>query len=830
MYQNLSDILVNVAEESLNGVIFITDDKGEDFLSYRELFNKSIRILGSLDLIGLKQGDEVVFQIDDAKNYICIFWACILGGYIPVPLSVGFLEENSNKLINAWKTLRCPWLITTEVIYAKLIESFWERIDFNRMIKGRLIYCSHLEQSDRKGTIKKLSPDKIAFIQFSSGSTNLPKGVVLTHENILTNSCAIIKRAELTNKDSSLNWMPLTHDMGLIGFHITPLVVGINQYQLRTATFIRNPGLWLAKASEHKISLLASPSFGMKHFLNWFERNQDKRWDLSNIRLIFNGAEPISFSLCEEFLSKLKIFGLRNNAIFPCYGLAEASLAVTLPSVDEVLQKVSLDRSSIKIGEPVKHVSENSNNISFVDVGFPVEEMGIRICDEEARNLPTEFVGHIQIKGRSVTKGYYDKDHIREEAYTNDGWLNTGDIGFLKEDNHLIVTGRSKEIIFINGSNYYPHDLELIISQQCKDIEMGRVAICSVPSVEIFSEEIIAFVQYRKAIDGFFGILEAVKSIVVEKVGICIKEVIPVHHIPKTTSGKIQRCKLKQKYIDGEFDSVILQIATLKRNSLDCEQDKVEIKLKSIWHTLTGNTVNNNENLMDAGGTSFIFAQFITEVDKTYPGLFNITDLFGNPNLLMISSIIEERMQKKNTYKHAFCNSDNLLRFPNEFFSEDDMDGDSYRIEVEFQNLPQENIVFEKMLFTLALLFSGITRLNVIPIYTVLNKQGMVEIVTIQVTENDYKITYQNPSIKLNILEQWLPNRQELVLYPIVYAKNSVKDRLALNHFDLLLGIEMFRNSIEITFDFHKRLNANKMEKFMEEFVERFTKSLLESD
>ena len=217
-------------------------------------------------------------------------------------------------------------------------------------------------------------PEDISFIQFSSGSTGSPKGVVLKHRNLLANIDGIQQAAQFTTHDTSLSWMPLTHDMGLIGFHLNPIVCNYNHYIMRTDLFVRRPLYWMIAASDKKTNVLCSPNFGYKHFLNAYHRkarsNQAiENIDLSHMRLIFNGAEPISVNLCEQFMEALAQYGLPKNSMFPVYGLAEASLAVSFPPVGSELEVINVKRESIAMYSTAEFTSDLDSASTLVGVG-----------------------------------------------------------------------------------------------------------------------------------------------------------------------------------------------------------------------------------------------------------------------------------------------------------------------------------------------------------------------------------------------------------------------------------------------------------------------------
>ncbi|MEW5804010.1 MAG: non-ribosomal peptide synthetase [bacterium] len=623
-----------------NGITFISGGKDELFISYANLYNKALSILYSLQQKGLKPGDELVFQLSNNYDFVSVFWACLLGKIIPVPLSIGNNDDNKSKLFNIWKILTNPYLITSKDSLNKSSK------DSIAELKRKLIFIEDMENKDKAGKYFSPKGSDIAFIQFSSGSTGDPKGVILTHKNILTNIKAMRKGIKSPDTgDVSLSWMPLTHDMGLIGFHLGPMCHGWDQYLMPTSLFIRNPSLWLSKISEHKITLTSSPNFGYKHVLGHFKERKYKDLDLSSVRVIVNGAEPISVELCNSFLDKLDPFGLKRNTITPAYGLAEASLAVTFSDPDEKIIPVKVDRNKLGVGSKVTKPLKIENKAYFLDVGSPVENCYLRIVDDCNREFSDGFVGHIQIKGDNVTSGYYNNKKATLEAVTVDGWLNTGDLGFLR-NNHLVITGRTKDILFINGQNFYSHDLEKI-AEDVKGIELGKVAVAGHFNEATNKDEIIVFVLFRGNLEGFIPIALSCKKHFSQQAGISIDRIIPVNNLPKTTSGKLQRYKLIEKYKNGEFDQVLDKIEKMLKGKAaldlsDNAQSEIARKLALIWKQVTHrNAISINDNFFQLGATSIILAQVHAAIEQEYPNKVGITDFFTYPTIAKLSQFIQ---------------------------------------------------------------------------------------------------------------------------------------------------------------------------------------------
>ncbi|MDQ3192183.1 MAG: amino acid adenylation domain-containing protein [Bacteroidota bacterium] len=643
-YLSLVDVFLN-QRKSKKGVIFIDGDTLSETLSYQQLVEKSEFILGKLQEKGIKPKDELVFQLESNKEFIITFWACLLGGIIPVPIAPAINPESRFKLQNVWKVLKNPTLVCN----IDTLKRFREKTASDNMVAeemaGRSILVEELLKSETKGEVYNPKPADIAFIQFSSGSTGEPKGVVLTHENLISNIKAIIACSDLRESDSTIGWMPLTHDMGLIGFHFTPLFRGIDQILMPTNLFVRQPALWLKKVHEHKATFLASPNFGYKHFLSYYKEDQIKDWDLSHVRRILNGAEPISVALCDKFLSVLASTGLQKKAMFPVYGMAEASLAVTFPPIDKEYKTVYLDRKRLNFGEKVEEISEREKSVGFMVVGTAVNDCKVRICDNHNQHLENRTVGLIQIKGKNVTGGYYNNTLATESLITVDGWLNTGDLGFLN-NNELVITGRAKDVIFFNGQNFYAHDIERV-AEELKEFEQGKVVAFGTTNEELQKEEVILFVQHRGMPEQFIDLAVKLKTYISQKIALEITHILPVNNIPKTTSGKVQRFRLGDQYKIGAFDDVIQLLERLEYEQFSLKEhlapvNEVERKLVKIWEEVLGiEGLGTNDNFFELGGHSLKAALLISVIHQEFDVELNVREVFKAPTIQKIAKYIQ---------------------------------------------------------------------------------------------------------------------------------------------------------------------------------------------
>ena len=638
--------------QSPHGVTFIESSDKETFVSYRQLHDNAMVLLHQFQEQGLQQGQHLILFINDNQSFLNAFWACLLGGIVPVPLAVGISDEHKAKLFRILSKLDQGRIFTDEKSFARLqqfLASAQAREVTNLsadQLKIHTFVAEQIKTASVSGVKAPVTRDSTAFIQFSSGSTSEPKGVVLTHGNLMANIEGIGASDKMNDSDRSLSWMPLTHDMGIIGFHINMMVYNVNQYLMSTDLFSRRPILWLAKVSEHKATLLSSPNFGYKHYLKSYTPEKAADLDLSSVRLIYNGAEPISVDLCDQFLDTMAAHGLRRSAMHTVYGLAEASLAVSFPDPDTPFKCVSIDRHAIKTGDPVRFLPrDHKDAASFAIEGKPIKNTEVKITGPDGQAVAEDVTGDVQIRGGNVTHGYYQNDAANAQAFTGDGWLKTGDTGFVHQG-ELIITGRSKEIIFVNGQNYFPHDLESIalLSPQ---LELGKVAAFGITQDVAVESALLMFVLFRGDLKEFIAIDREITSLVGEHLGLEVTHVIPVKRIPKTTSGKIQRSVLARQYLDGDFDGVLKQLAQLQEPSpsrIRQPDNSVEQQLLAICHNVIQDKILDlHTNLFEVGISSLALTEIHEQIDNAFPGKLEVDDLFEHPTLSALAELVKSR-------------------------------------------------------------------------------------------------------------------------------------------------------------------------------------------
>jgi acyl-CoA synthetase (AMP-forming)/AMP-acid ligase II/acyl carrier protein len=618
-------------------------------VSFAELYERALGILHHLQRIGARRGDKLILFLGNNEQFIDVFWAAVLGGIVPVPVALGISDEHRHKLLRIARKLGKPF-IYTERKHFERIGAFAGQVGETEVyneLRSRVFLVDQLDDISKAGKPYVARPEDVAFIQFSSGSTSEPKGVVLTHANIIANWRGSTEVARFNENDVSLSWMPLTHDMGLIGFHLVMFCNRVHSHIMPTEVFVRRPLLWLSLASRIRASILCSPNFGYKHYLKVLGDRSIEGLDLSAVRLIFNGAEPISVELCDEFLSRLAPAKLSRNSMYPVYGLAEASLAVSFPPPGAPLKTVTLNRHHMTVGSPVEPVAKTDRDaVELVSEGKAIPYCRVRIAGDDEKDLPEGRIGHVHMTGENVTAGYFENPAANAESFTADGWLKTGDLGlFYRGD--LYISGRAKEIIFVNGQNYYPHDLESI-AQNAQGLELGKVVAAGIRPRDSQTEQLVVFVLHRTDMQEFLPTATEVGRLINEHAGLEVAAVVPVKRIPKTTSGKIQRHLLEESYLNCEFAAELSELDALRaaqRGPQSGSLTEIEGKLKGICDAaLEGKRVEVNDNLFELGASSLKLIEIHESIDREWPGQVDLTELFDFPTIAELARHLETKL------------------------------------------------------------------------------------------------------------------------------------------------------------------------------------------
>ncbi|MGL5880709.1 MAG: AMP-binding protein, partial [Xenococcaceae cyanobacterium] len=545
--QNLAEVLLKAAkQDEAKGIIYIGGDGSQISQSYAELLETASKILASLQNLGLKPQDKVILQLEHNRDFIEAFWACILGGFVPVPISIASNYEPCNsyakKLVNAWEKLENPLVLTSNSL-APQISNLVDRLDLeNFPIKT----VDNLRQCQGVKDYYQARSEDLALLLLTSGSTGTPKGVMLTHGNIITNISASAQFNNFTKEDISLNWLRLDHVGSLVRCSIRDIYVGSQQIHAPAELFLQDPLRLLDWIEQYRVTYAWCPNFALGLINDRADEIKQRQWDLSSLKSMLSVAEAIVPKTAKRFAELLTPHGLTPTVMHSAWGMSETCAAVTFSH---------------------RYLLELSDDDSYVEVGAPTPGLSMRIVDELRRVVSEETVGSLQIKGGAIVSSYYQNPELNREAFTEDGWLKTGDLGFIRQG-RLTVTGREKDIIIINGLNHYSHEIEAVV-EEVEGVEVSYTAACALRNAGKDTDRLVIF--FHTAITDCDRKVELIKQIqtkIVRQIGISASYLIPVAKeiIPKTAIGKIQRSQLVERFQAGEFEEIVKDIDRLLEN------------------------------------------------------------------------------------------------------------------------------------------------------------------------------------------------------------------------------------------------------------------------
>lgn len=545
-------------------IYLIDGEKEQVQLTYSQLHQKAIAI--ALMLHDHRSDyDKALLLYNSGLKFIEAFFGCLYSGIIAIP---AYLPPGLKKIDTLQRILVDSG---TRLILSSgdLIEDI-QRISFHSSADHELftwISTSELLLTSHSGwNPPSLTPDSYAFFQYTSGSTHNPKGVMLTHANIIHNQ-RIIEKAFRHDRDTiGLGWLPHYHDMGLIGNIIQTLSIGRPCILMSPFHFIQRPFRWLKAISDYKATSSGGPNFAYELCARKVTEHQKEELDLTSWRLAFTGAEAIRHDTLMRFAKAFSSCGFDVDAFYPCYGLAEATLFATGMSADQKLTSLSIDKSGIRKNRVIISENNSAESIQFVGCGQAWLNHDVVIAQPDQRiQCSSDEIGEIWFRGASVAQGYWNKPEQTESTFSafladsQEGpFLRTGDLGFLR-DGHLFITGRIKDLIIIRGQNYYPHEIEKTVENSVEGLAHNGGAAFS---IDEDGEERLVIVQevertYIRKID-FNGAAKAIRSIIIASHGLdlyAIEFIKPVT-IPKTSSGKVQRTKCRDAYLNHQLSTV----------------------------------------------------------------------------------------------------------------------------------------------------------------------------------------------------------------------------------------------------------------------------------
>ncbi|MCY8320675.1 amino acid adenylation domain-containing protein [Bacillus inaquosorum] len=635
----IPEVLYRTAAElgDTKGIIYLQPDGTEVYQSYGRLWNDALRIVKGLRQSGLKAKQNVILQLGDNSQLLPAFWGCVLAGIVPAPLAVPptYAESSSGtqKLKDAWTLLDKPTVITDQDMHQEMLD--WAR---EQGLQGfRAIAVEDLLSAEAETDWHQSSPEDLALLLLTSGSTGTPKAVMLNHRNIMSMVKGIIQMQGFTRDDITFNWMPFDHVGGIGMLHLRDVYLGCQEINVSSETILMEPLKWLDWIDHYRASVTWAPNFAFGLVTDFAEEMKDRKWDLSSMRYMLNGGEAMVAKVGRRMLELLEPHGLPADAIRPAWGMSETSSGVIFSH--------EFTRAA------------TSDNDHFVEIGSPIPGFSMRIVNDQNEVVEEGEIGRFQVSGLSVTSGYYRRPDLNESVFTEDGWFETGDLGFLR-NGRLTITGRTKDAIIINGINYYSHAIESAV-EELPEIETSYTAACGVRVGQNSTDQLaIFFVTSAKMNDEQMSqLLRKIQSHVSQAIGVTPEYLLPVQkeEIPKTAIGKIQRTQLKTSFENGEFDYLLHKSNRMNDAVQDGEIQQadhaIKIREEIQEHLLSCLTeelhisrdwVEPNATIQSLGVNSIKMMKLIRSIEKKYRIKLTAREIHKYPTIERLARYLSE--------------------------------------------------------------------------------------------------------------------------------------------------------------------------------------------
>ena len=551
-FATLPDAL-DYAAQGETGANFYTG-RGELYASmpFTELRKQSRVLARKLLGLGLTKGDHVALVAETNPHFLRFFFACQYAGLVPVALpasvNLGGHTVYVTQLRGLLKSSQASVAMAPSG-YASFLEEAGDGLGMK--LFGDPEVFDALPEADVE--FAPADPADIAYIQYTSGSTRFPRGVVIEQRAVMSNLAGIIRHGvKMGPGDRCFSWLPFYHDMGLVGLVLVPVAAQISVDYLDTREFAMRPRQWINLMDKTKATISFGPPFGYELCARRLRKGEAEKYDLSNWRVAGVGAEMIRSETLDRFAKALAPAGFNPKAFLACYGMAECSLAISFAPLFEGHSTDCIDgdhHSDHRVARPIEDFSNPGRARSFVECGTPLPEYELEVRNEDGEVLADRHSGTIFVRGPSVMSGYYNCPDETAKTLSEDGWLNTGDVGY-RVEGRLIITGREKDLIIINGRNIWPQDLEYLAEQQ-SEVRTGDALAFSVSSQS--NEEICVMVVQCRESDQVkrADLVDRISKLVHMELGIDVYvELAPLHTLPRTSSGKLSRSKARLNFID----------------------------------------------------------------------------------------------------------------------------------------------------------------------------------------------------------------------------------------------------------------------------------------
>jgi fatty-acyl-CoA synthase len=538
-------------------------------ITFGELYERASTVAAELSRRGLEPGQTVSIMLPTCAEFFWTFAGILLAGGIPVPIYPPFradrIAEYAKRQSNILRNAEARFLITWKQAegLARLLKpavpTLREVLNAQSLASSETAKARTAEEtaSTQWRPVENLAHhargEDIAFLQYTSGSTGDPKGVILTHANLLANIQSIVSGVEIRPDDVAVSWLPLYHDMGLIGAWFVPLFTGIPLVVMSPLAFLSRPDRWLWAIHKHRGTISPAPNFAYELCVRKIPEKDLQGLDLSSWRAATNGAEPVRAETLERFANRFAAYGFHREAIVPVYGLAEGTLAISVPKLGAGYKVDRIERAAFESGGDAKPArADDPASLEFVNAGKPVPGVQVRIVNSDGHDLGERAEGRLWFRGASATSGYYRNPGATQELMRDGDWLNSGDLAYWA-DGEIYITGRAKDIIIKAGRNLYPHEVEEIAGR-VQGVRTGCVVAFGAPDERSGSERLVVTAEVREMASAKRIEAEIARA-VDEALGMPPDLVVLLapQSIPKTSSGKLRRSETRRLFLEGDL-------------------------------------------------------------------------------------------------------------------------------------------------------------------------------------------------------------------------------------------------------------------------------------
>ncbi|GER89935.1 hypothetical protein KDW_40970 [Dictyobacter vulcani] len=625
-------------------IIYLQSDGSELHRSYTQLWEDALSLMRGLRRAGLQPQDTVILQLADNEQFIPMFWGCQLAGLVPTPLAVPptYIQPSSAtyKIQDAWTLLDHPAVVTNHDMLPELLD--WAKAQGLEQFQAFAI--EDLFEHEGDSDWHHAQPEDLALLLLTSGSTGVPKAVMLKHRNILSMITGMIQMYSFSDQDVTFNWMPFDHVGGIVMMHLRDAYLGCLEINVANQAILLDPLQWLDGIDHYRATVTWAPNFAFGLITDYTDEIGSRRWDLSSMHSMFNGGEALVAKVGRRFLALLEPHGLPVDAIQPAWGMSETSSGVIFSH--------NFSRATIR------------DEDDFVEIGIPIPGLSIRIVDDDNQLLVEGATGRLQVNGPSVTSGYYNRPELNQSVFTDDGWFETGDLGFMRHG-HLTITGRTKDTIIINGVNYYSHAIEAVV-EELPEIETSYTAACAVRKDSDTTDQLAIFfvVAFPHEDRQLAQLLRKIRQRITQTVGVTPEYLLLVEKedIPKTGIGKIQRAQLKQAFEKGEFAGLLKKLDHVSRGSGWATQEKqvannvVKLTKADIQGYLIDFFVENLNIARDSiepatdihslGVNSIMMMKLMRAFEKGHRIKITARELFKYPTIQLLATYLAEKSEK----------------------------------------------------------------------------------------------------------------------------------------------------------------------------------------